>query len=119
MPPDPVKSDKPMKRSFYAYRAMCGSEVMSCRPGTSAEARFENVNLANLQGVLGYLHHEVLGYTRCNKYTGITTQVYGIDRIRRYNITMFNTPAVAPAHTEPHASHVRLALAGCDASQYA
>lgn len=64
-----LDSDKPEAVTFYAYRATNADDFPP-----------ENVNLANLEGILMYLQHEVTdgkGYRKFN-----------IDRIRRYRISM-------------------------------
>eukprot|EP00933_Yihiella_yeosuensis_P035943 TRINITY_DN29627_c0_g1_i1.p1 TRINITY_DN29627_c0_g1~~TRINITY_DN29627_c0_g1_i1.p1 ORF type:complete len:346 (-),score=65.12 TRINITY_DN29627_c0_g1_i1:302-1339(-) len=65
----------PQVYSFYVYRAKDKE--------TYAD---ENVNMANLPGVLWYLHNEVVGH--CPRKFGVT-------RIIRYKITMRATPELA------------------------
>jgi len=64
--------------SFYIYRAQ-----------SEAHYELENVNVADLAGVLWYLHHEVIP---------ATPRKYHIDRIRRYKITMRGTPEFWNVH---------------------
>jgi len=68
----------PEEVTFYMYRA-------------SNEASFplESVNAADLSGVLWYLHREVVVST---------PRKYGIDRIRRFKVTMRNTQEFFNVH---------------------
>ena len=61
--------------SFYAYRA-----------SNRHEYHLENANLASLEGVLAYLSQEVVGQD--GKWS---ERKFGIDRIKRYRITMKST----------------------------
>lgn len=67
----PSPPDAPPSISFYVYRAQ-----------SSARYQLENVNIADLPGVLWYLHHEVIP---------ATPRKYHIDRIRRYKLTLRTT----------------------------
>jgi len=67
----------PRKMSFYMYRAQ-----------SEAEYSLENINAADLSGVLWYLHNEIV----------ITTpRKYGVRRILRLRVTMMNTVEVYQA----------------------
>lgn len=61
----------PKKFTFYAYRAVNDDNY-----------HVENVNMANLEGAMLYLHHEVVfgGWRK-----------FGINRIRRYRVTVKST----------------------------
>ena len=71
-----LRSTKPEAVIYYAYRATSGDEFP-----------IENVNLANLEGVLMYLNHEVIR----NDGKDASGRKFGIDRIRRYRIAMKST----------------------------
>lgn len=63
--------------SFYMYRAQ-----------SDAEYTMENINAADLSGVLWYLHNEIVVST---------PRKYGVKRILRLRVTMLNTMAVYQA----------------------
>ena len=100
-PPDYVPggvlaASAPKRVTFYAYRA------------TNEESyRLENVNMASIEGVLAYLSQEVVGMNG-----NWADRKFGIDRIRRYRITMKSTteafdttdagwPSTLPADVRP------------------
>ena len=88
LPPDYVaggilKSNKPEAMIYYGYRAANGDKYS-----------MENVNLANLEGVVMYLHHEVI-------WGSGNTRKFGIDRINRYRIAMKSTKAAFNAAGGP------------------
>ena len=68
---------------YYGYRA-----------ASSDEYPMENVNLANLEGVVMYLHHEVI-------WGDGNTRKFNIDRINRYRIAMKSTRAAFNAPGGP------------------
>jgi len=68
----------PKELTFYMYRAT----------GEFAPP-LENVNAADLAGVMLYLHREVVG---------TTPRKFGIDRIRRYRVTVRNTQELFNVH---------------------
>jgi len=65
---------------------------------------FENVNAANLGGVLRYLHDEVV--TTCPRKFSIT-------RIIRFTVTVSATPAVLETHTGPFGPYVAFDAGKC------
>ena len=91
-----ITSMKPRMLTFTMYRAQCSKEV-SCRAGdASPHTLTGNIDMANLEGVLSYIHNELLGYVGCNRYTGEVNRPMDISRITRWNVTMMNTEDVAP-----------------------
>ena len=78
---------QPTRLNYYAYRAQ--DKDFSHSP-----EHLESVDLGNLPGVLTYLHHEVVQYSRCwpNEGPGIWRK-FGIDRVTRYNVTSMCTAA--------------------------
>lgn len=66
-----TRASRPARMSFYMYRAV-----------SEASYKLENVNLANLPGVLAYLHHEVV----CNG--GCPQRKFGIVRVLRFKMTV-------------------------------
>ena len=78
---------QPVRLNYYAYRAQ--DKDVSHSP-----EHLESVDLGNLAGVLTYLHHEVVQYSRCwpNEGPGIWRK-FGIDRVTRYNVTSMCTAA--------------------------
>ena len=90
-----VFSPRPQLLNFYTYRAQC-DKVTSCRGNGLAPSTFEgNVDMANLEGVLSYIHNEILGYTRCERNNEVT-RPYEMSRITRWNVTIRSTNDVAP-----------------------
>jgi len=65
--------------TFYAYRAQ-GDE----------DYHVENNNLANLPGVLKYLHYEVVSAQERQDDAGVCARHYGITRILRFKLSMKN-----------------------------
>jgi hypothetical protein len=74
--PSCIKEKKPVSMNFYMYRAQ--------GPVTHPP---ENCDLASAAGVMWYLHNEVVQY--CPRH-------YGITRVLRYNVTVFNPESVFP-----------------------
>lgn len=70
-----MQARAPQKFTYYLYRA-----------ATDESYPLENVNLANLPGVMAYIHHEVVCAGGCPRKFGIT-------RILRYKITSKATEA--------------------------
>jgi len=66
------ESSGPPELTFYVYRAKNNENYEDT-----------NVNMANLAGVMWYLHNEVVGHC---------PRKFGIVRVLRYKITMRNTP---------------------------
>lgn len=66
-----LRSDKPEAITYYAYRATNADSVPA-----------ENINLANLEGIMMYLHHEVIWDEKGSR------RKFGIDRVRRYRVSM-------------------------------
>ena len=63
----------------------------------------ENVNLANLPGILAYLHHEVVGDacgTGSSAYE-CSWRKFGITKVNRYVLTMRSTREAFDAWTAP------------------
>lgn len=71
LPTPPFKAQG-QRMTFYMYRAQ-----------SAAEYPMENVNMADLAGVLWYLHHEVLK---------VVPRRYDINRILRYKVTVMSPP---------------------------
>merc|ERR1719198_2329548 len=68
---------------FYSYRA-----------ADSESYPFGNCDGASAMGVIGYLHHEVVGLGNFTASGHYPVRKFGIDRIKRTLITMKTTPAV-------------------------
>ena len=78
LPGDPLRANGPVQISFYAYRAVSNENYPA-----------ENVNVGNIEGVMLYLHNEVL-----QKSDGTSSwRKFGITKIKRYKITMKSTQA--------------------------
>merc|ERR1711933_472102 len=80
LPAGPTKPPDtgPKEMIFYVYRAQ-----------SAANYPLENINAADLAGVMWYLHNEVIP---------ATPRKYHIDRIRRFKITVKNTHEFWNAH---------------------
>lgn len=70
-PAEAVQEDGPQEMNFYMYRA-----------GGPAYYPMENVNTGSLEGVMWYVHNEVVTSA---------PRKYGIDRIRRFQVRVHNT----------------------------
>ena len=82
-----VARKEPTTITFYLYRAQSG-----------ADYPLENVNLANLPGVLLYFHHEI--FMDCDrdadgKVVYPVRHKFGITRFLRFKITMKSTRETA------------------------
>lgn len=73
-----IAKEGPTTMSFYMYRA-----------GGESFYPLENVNTASLEGVMWYLHNEVVAST---------PRKYGIDRIRRFKVQVHNTQEFFNVH---------------------
>jgi len=73
-----IATDGPKTLSFYMYRA-----------GGEFAYPLENVNAGSLEGVMWYLHNEVVASA---------PRKYGIDRIRRYRVQVHNTQELFNVH---------------------
>jgi len=73
----------PQLLTFYAYRAQ-----------DDIEYHTENNNLADLAGVLKYVHYEVVNSQVRDERLGTCMRHYGITRIVRFRLSMFNPPAI-------------------------
>ncbi|CAE7680253.1 unnamed protein product [Symbiodinium sp. CCMP2592] len=81
--------------SFYAYRAKNDKNYEDTTRGSKHV--LQNVNMANLPGVMWYLHSEVVGHC---------PRKFGIVRILRYKITMKPTPELErTGHPFAHLCH--------------
>ena len=78
VPGDILRSDRTEAVTYYAYRAT-----------NKDDFPIENVNLANLEGIMMYLQHEVISQDGKGSY-----RKFNIDRIRRYRISMKSTTQV-------------------------
>ena len=70
---------------------------------TCHAVHLENVNLANLPGILAYLHHEVVGDacgTGSSAYE-CSWRKFGITKVNRYVLTMRSTREAFDAWTAP------------------
>ncbi|CAK0828013.1 unnamed protein product [Prorocentrum cordatum] len=83
----------PRAQTFYMYRAQ-----------SEATYPLENINTADLAGVLWYLHNEVI-VARPRKYK--------IDRIKRYKVTVKNTWEFWNAHKRQFSAFVAYDAARC------
>lgn len=79
--------------NLYMYRA-----------GGEADYDLENVNAADLEGVLWYLHNEVVASA---------PRKYGIDRIRRYQVTIKNTQEFWNVHKKQFGPFLAFDAARC------
>lgn len=78
------KVEGPKLVQFYDYRA-----------SDNESYPFGNCDGASAMGVIGYLHHEVVGLVEPSKDgSWIPVRKFGIDRIHRFLITMKNPPPV-------------------------
>lgn len=78
--PRVIDAPGPLRITYYLYRA-----------ANDENYHLENVNLANMPGVMTYLHHEVV----CNG--GCPTRKFKITRIQRFKITSQATQAAFTA----------------------
>mmetsp|Transcript_84101 Transcript_84101/g.243093 ORF Transcript_84101/g.243093 Transcript_84101/m.243093 type:complete len:690 (+) Transcript_84101:84-2153(+) len=83
------------KMTFYVYRAQSDDNYPP-----------ENVNAADLAGVMAYLHNEVIG---------AVPRKFGITRILRYKITMQNTQAFYDAFQKQFGPFVAFDAGQCTA----
>ncbi|CAK0826184.1 unnamed protein product [Prorocentrum cordatum] len=74
------------------------------RAGGEADYDLENVNAADLEGVLWYLHNEVVASA---------PRKYGIDRIRRYQVTIKNTQEFWNVHKKQFGPFLAFDAARC------
>lgn len=81
-PPEVFRADGPRKHTFMMYRAVASD---------GEDYHMENVNLASLEGVLAYVHHEVI----CNG--GCPERKFKINHIQRFKVTMRSTWAAYDA----------------------
>eukprot|EP00965_Chrysotila_dentata_P022981 761603-Pleurochrysis_carterae.AAC.1 len=84
------RSQKSVKLNYYIYHAESSLHQKQPNVNFESPAHLENVNVANLQGVLTYLHYEVLPHSKCYN-PPLVTRALGIDRIARYNVTSMAT----------------------------
>eukprot|EP00746_Dinoflagellata_sp_MGD_P167652 gnl/MRDRNA2_/MRDRNA2_98464_c0_seq1.p1 gnl/MRDRNA2_/MRDRNA2_98464_c0~~gnl/MRDRNA2_/MRDRNA2_98464_c0_seq1.p1 ORF type:complete len:504 (+),score=78.01 gnl/MRDRNA2_/MRDRNA2_98464_c0_seq1:94-1605(+) len=84
------------------WYSMKGPEVIrfyNYRAADNQSYPFGNCDGASAMGVIGYLHHEVVGLLEIGPDGKMyPTRKFGIDRIKRQLITMKNPPAVYDAH---------------------
>ena len=88
-PPKMVQASEPTTLTFYAYRAQ-----------SDANYHLENVNLANLPGVLLYFHHEIYMAFEGDDFTN-RHHKFGISRFLRFKITMKSTREAFDACLDP------------------
>jgi len=74
------------------------------RAQSKASYSMENINTADLAGVMWYLHNEVVR---------TTPRKYAIDRIRRYKVTVKNTPEFWNVHRRQFGAFVAYDAARC------
>lgn len=91
-PDDPCRTG-PCKRSFYMYRAQ-----------SDVDYAMENVNTANLAGVLWYLHNEVVKST---------PRKFDVTRVLRLRVTMMTTQAWWNSHFSQFAPFMAFDGARC------
>jgi len=91
-PPPQIQPPAP-KLSFYMYRAQ-----------NDHDYPFENVNAADLAGVMSYLHNEVVG---------MTPRKFNITRVLRLKVTMQNTQKMVDALRNPFSPFVAFDSGKC------
>merc|ERR1740123_1101309 len=92
-PTTPEPPEGPEELNFYMYRA-----------GGDAAYPLENVNTASLEGVIWYLHSEVVTSA---------PRKYGIDRIRRYSVRVKNTREFWNVHHRNFGPYMAFDAAAC------
>jgi len=92
-PTRPFQPAGPQAHTFYMYRAQ-----------SNANYPLENINTADLAGVMWYLHNEVVQNT---------PRKYHIDRIKRFKVTVKNTWEFWNAHKRQFSAFVAYDAARC------
>jgi len=87
------RAQGPANMTFYLYRAQ-----------SDAEYPAENINAADLPGVMWYLHNEVVVST---------PRKYGVTRILRFKVTVMNTQELFDATRTQFGSYVAFDSAKC------
>lgn len=98
---DGACSPAPETLTFYTYRAVNGDESYE----------FNGINTASSGGVMRYVHEEVVGVDCCATQC---TRKYGIDRIRRFKVTMHNTGDPRHFRNFVQFDKAQCTLPGCD-----